>query len=312
MRMREVVFSEILARMSDDDSIAVLTGDLGYGLLEPIRDAFPERFINMGICEQNMISTAAGLALDGWKVYCYSIGNFPTFRCLEQIRNDVCYHECDVKIVCVGSGLSYGSLGTTHHATEDIAIMRVLPNMDVFCPADPEEARKVTLNSLETSGPAYIRLNKKGEPVLNIHCDLPYSDIGVTWRRRENGGIAIFSTGAISMEAQKAADALHEMGMPVSFVTFPRIKPLNENVIIEVAQSSKCIVTIEEHNLSGGFGSAIAEALIDLNASIKLSRMGIPNVFASCAGSQLYFRNIFDLNADSIVARCRQVFEETR
>lgn len=308
--MREAVFQEVETRMGTDESIMVLTGDLGYGLLESIRDKYPKRFINMGISEQNMISVAAGLSMAGRKVFCYSIGNFPTMRCLEQVRNDVCYHNCDVKIICVGSGLAYGSLGMTHHATEDLAIMRSLPNMEILSPADSLEARQVTRYCLEKSGPAYLRLNKKGEETLLPECRSLKIPEPVLRSDSACGDIALFSTGAISSECQKAVGLLKERDIAVSFATFPTVKPIDKDFILFSAKNSKIIVTVEEHNLSGGFGSAVAEVIAGNMNDCRLIRIGIPDTFISVAGSQAFLRKELRLDARSIANRCVTALQE--
>jgi len=165
--MRTAFIKTLCELAEQDERIWLLCGDLGYSVLEGFSSRFPNRFVNVGVAEQNMTGIAAGLALSGKVVFIYSIANFPVMRCLEQIRNDVCYHNLNVKIVTVGGGLTYGSLGYTHHGVEDIAVMRVLPNMTVIAPGDPVEARLATQAILNTPGPCYLRLGKAGEPVVH-------------------------------------------------------------------------------------------------------------------------------------------------
>src|SRR5438445_7860670 len=161
-------FIQTLNELADrDPRVCLVVGDLGFSVIEEFAERFPDQFLNAGVAEQNMIGLAAGMSMTGKIVLTYSIGNFGTLRCLEQIRNDVCYHRANVKVVAVGGGLAYGNLGVTHHASEDVAIMRALPNMTVVSPGDPIEARLATKAVVALDGPAYLRLGKAGEPVVH-------------------------------------------------------------------------------------------------------------------------------------------------
>src|SRR5712691_8203679 len=181
--MRPAFFRALPELAAADERVNLVVGDLGFGVVEPFVERFPARFFNAGVAEQNMTGIAAGLALSGKTVFTYSIANFPTLRCLEQIRNDVCYHRADVKVVSVGCGLAYGNLGVTHHASEDVAIMRALPNMTVVAPGDPIEARLGTRAVVALDGPAYLRLGRAGEPV--VHADEPAFVLGRAITMRE-------------------------------------------------------------------------------------------------------------------------------
>src|SRR3972149_5341558 len=161
--MRTTFLRELVKTAEKDPRIFLVVGDLGYSVVEPFRDKFPGRFLNVGVAEQNMTGVAAGLSREGFKVFTYSIANFPTLRCLEQIRNDVCYHGLDVTVVAVGGGFMYGSLGASHHATEDIGILRVLPNLRIYAPSVPEQLHPIMEDILTSSGPAYLRLGRAGE-----------------------------------------------------------------------------------------------------------------------------------------------------
>ena len=161
--MRTAFIKQLIEEAKTNDKIFLLIGDLGYNVVTPFAEAYPDRFINVGICEQNMVGIASGLAMNGYNVYLYSIGNFPTLRCIEQIRNDVCYYNGNVKVVSVGAGFAYGSSGVSHHATEDIGMMRTLPNMVICSPSDPSEAKAITHISAQYNGCMYIRLGKAGE-----------------------------------------------------------------------------------------------------------------------------------------------------
>ncbi|MCE9559061.1 MAG: transketolase, partial [Armatimonadetes bacterium] len=202
-------FMQTLTQFAErDDRIWLLTGDLGYSVLEPFAQRFPERYINVGVAEQNMTGIAAGLALSGKVVFTYSIANFPTLRCLEQIRNDVCHHNANVKVVAVGGGFAYGSQGYTHHGVEDLGIMRMLPGLTVMVPGDPAEAKAATRAAVETAGPCYLRLGKGGEPA--VHAEPPVFTVGRALLARHGRDVTILSCGAMLAAAVAAADQLAE------------------------------------------------------------------------------------------------------
>jgi len=275
----------------------LLVGDLGFGVVDAFARELPEQFLNVGVAEQNMIGVAAGLASGGFKVFVYSIANFPTFRCLEQIRNDVCFHHLDVTIVSVGAGVSYGALGYTHHAVEDISVMRSLPGIRILSPADPIEARIAVQEVLSKRGPSYIRLGKNGEPVLHsLHA---LKGLGEPITLREGKDIMIVATGSIVAECLVAAELLEAQGVAVEVVSCPTIKPLSQNWLSML--SAKRILTVEEHTLAGGFGSAILEGLNEMGSEVRLRRVGMRESQLSELGSAPYLRGVHGLSPASIV-----------
>lgn len=298
--MRNHLVAEIVKEAQTRDDIVIITGDLGYNVLNKFSDKYPDRFINAGISEQNMTSIAAGLALSGKCVFTYSIGNFSTLRCIEQIRNDVCYHNANVKIIALAAGFAYGGLGMSHHATEDIACMRTLPNMTVFSPCDPLETIAVTKASLSINTPCYIRLGRGGEP--NLWDTFDTFSIGKAYEMISgSAAVAIFSTGAITKEAKLAALSLHKEGYDVSLYTFPTIKPIDEQTIKSVALKCHHIITVEEHDITGGFGSAVAEVLSEIpEKHAVLRRIGLNNEFTSVVGSTDYLRHYYKMDAEFI------------
>lgn len=301
--MRNAVIGALTELAQKDKDIILISADLGFGVLDDFREKMPKQYFNAGICEQNMSSLAAGLALEGKKVYTYSIGNFPTLRCIEQIRNDICYHDVKVTIIAVGGGFAYGSLGMSHHATEDIAIMRSLPNMRVFAPADAIEARVILQKTAELRSPCYIRLNKGGEP--NLHNSIEeFVDyqIGKAVRLTEGSDVCFMAAGAITGEAVKAARELREKGISVSTYSFLSVKPLDRDVIEECAERFSYIFTIEEHNIIGGLGSAVSEVMAELGTNTKLVRIGLPDMYSSVVGSQSYLRHVYGMDSESIVS----------
>lgn len=290
--MRTAFIDQLIKEARQNPNIFLIVGDLGYNVIEPFAKEFPDRFLNAGIAEQNMAGVAAGLSMCGYNVYIYSIGNFPTLRCIEQIRNDVAYHKANVKIVAVGAGFAYADLGATHHATEALGIMRAIPNMVVSSPSDPAEARAITSISSTYNGPMYIQLGKAGEK--NIHPTVQDLKIGDIIKFRVSGkNKALFLTGSIAAEVLTDDKALE-----YDIYTVPFIKPLNRTQMQSIASTHSEITIIEEHQLSTGVGSAITEVLNDLYADEKLSiyprihRIGIADCFTEVSGSQNFLRKI--------------------
>lgn len=299
--MRNTFVKTLVDIAEKNKDIYLMTGDLGFGVLTPFMEKFPDRFINAGIAEQNMTGVAAGMAREGKTVLTYSIGNFPTLRCLEQIRNDCAYHNANVKIVCVGGGFVYGAHGMSHHATEDIAIMRALPVVTVFAPGDLVEAEEITKSMLKQNGTCYLRLGKGGEK--RIHDKIEKFEIGKAIKLSDGKDVAIFSTGAILDEAVKVREELQKIGISVSQYSFPTIKPIDENVIIENANKCKLVVTIEEHNIIGGLGGAVSEVIAENKTNATLLRIGLNDEYTSIVGTQAYLREQYGLSADKILER---------
>ena len=310
--MRDTVIRTLIELGKEDKDVELITGDLGFGVLKSFWETLPNQFINAGIAEQNMTGVAAGMALEGKKVFTYSIGNFPTLRCLEQIRNDCAYHNANVNVICVGGGYVYGSLGMSHHATEDIAILRALPDVTVICPGDPMEASLAVKKIAQTDGTCYLRLGRGGEQ--NVNTVIKEFEIGKAYKLREakdmNKKVAVFSTGAILEETSKACDMLEENGIAVEQYSFPTVKPIDRKVIEDCANRFDNIFTVEEHNIVGGFGGAVAEVLAECGGKAKLHRIGIDDFYCIEVGSQAYLREQVGINAEGIVRKVKGVFGE--
>ena len=302
--MRNAFIHSILECAKNDPNVELITGDLGFGVLKPFWEACPNQFLDVGIAEQNMTSIAAGMALEGKTVFTYSIGNFPTLRCLEQIRNDCAYHGANVKIVCVGGGFVYGSLGMSHHATEDIAVMRSLPDVQVFAPADAMEAEAVAKAVTETDGTCYIRLGRGGEPMVRE--SIEDFRIGKALPVCSGSRVAIFSTGDIYEEVAIAVSLLKATGISPTVYTFPTVKPLDNDTVARCAANHELIVTCEEHNVTGGFGSAVAEVMASCGGSTRLLRIGIPDTYCCEVGDQHHLRKFYQLDGESIARRIRE------
>lgn len=310
--MRDIVIHKLIDLGKKDKDIELITGDLGFGVLKPFWETLPDQFVNAGIAEQNMTGAAAGMALEGKKVFTYSIGNFPTLRCLEQIRNDCAYHNANVNIICVGGGYVYGSLGMSHHATEDIAILRALPDVTVICPGDPIEAALATEKIANTVGTCYLRLGRGGEKVINT--SIKEFEIGKAYKIRDakdlDKKVAVFSTGAILEETDKACDMLEEQGIAVEQYSFPSVKPIDKEVIEDCAKRFDHIFTVEEHNIVGGFGGAVAEVMAECADKAKLHRIGIDDFYCIKVGSQAYLREQVGIDAKGICSKVKEVVSE--
>lgn len=300
--MRDTFVRTLVQLAKEDKNIELITGDLGFGVLKPYWEQCPDQFTNAGIAEQNMTGIAAGMALQGKTVFTYSIGNFPTLRCLEQIRNDCAYHNANVKVVCVGGGFVYGSLGMSHHATEDLAILRALPDVVVLAPADLVEAEECTKALVKYKGTAYLRLGRGGEK--QIHSKIENFQIGKAIKVQDGSEVAIFSTGAIFEEVTACAEMLNERGVTPTIYTFPTVKPIDKETIEKVAKEVPLIVTCEEHNVIGGFGSAVAEVMAEIkDKKAVLMRVGLNDEYSIRVGNQNYLRAQYGIDAKNIAEK---------
>lgn len=298
--MRDHFIKKLTELAEENPEIILVTGDLGFGVFNEYRKRFPKQFINAGVAEQNMTGVATGLALEGHIVFTYSIANFPTLRCLEQIRNDACYHNADVKVVSIGGGFSYGSLGISHHATEDLAIMRSLPDITVISPCGLWETGEATKAMVQRAGTCFLRLDK------SYGDDSPRSkdekfQLGKARILKNGSDVTIFVTGGILEEVEAAAAALEDAGISCRIVSIHTLKPLDKETILRVCGETQVTVTVEEHTVYGGLGGAIAEVLMDNGVYPKsFVRIGLEAGFSSIVGSQKYLRKCYGLDADSI------------
>lgn len=304
--MRTAFADTLLELARTDPRVMLLTGDLGYTVFEPFMAQLPKQYLNCGVAEANMIGTAAGLAKSGLRPFVYSIVPFATLRCLEQIRNDLCYHELPVVVVGVGGGYSYGDMGATHHSVEDLAITRALPNLTVVAPGDPVEVAAVVRSLLELSGPAYLRLGKRGEPVVHEH-PIDFT-LGKGIVVRPGADVALLATGNLLASAVAAAKQLSdELGIEATVVSLHTLKPFDVGLISALARQFGVLYTIEEHNVLGGLGGAVSEVVAGLPESrAQVVRIGIPDKFQHVSGSQQYLREITKLTAAAIANRVAQ------
>lgn len=291
--MRTAFINELLELAKQDPRIVFMTGDLGFSVVEKFMQELPKQFVNAGVAEQNMTGMAAGMALSGKIVFTYSIANFPTLRCLEHIRNDVCYHKANVKIVSVGGGFAYGSMGATHHATEDLGVMRMLPGMTVIAPGDPMEARCATRAVVEQVGPCYLRLGKAGEP--EVHKGTIDFKVGKAVLFRDGGDVTLISTGGFLQTAAKVAESLSCQGIETRVLSMHTIKPLDAESVLTAARETGAVFTLEEHSITGGLGSAVAEVLAENEDShVLFRRIGRPRYSRRTSGHRNTCRNNTD------------------
>lgn len=304
-------FIRALEEYAQKDTILV-TGDLGFGVLENFKEKYPRQFINAGVAEQNMTGLATGLALTGKKVFTYSIANFNTLRCLEQIRNDVSYHDLNIIIVSVGGGLAYGPLGISHHATEDIAIMRSIPNMKVFAPGDPLETFEITKKLLiKDLGPVYLRLGRAGEPTVHTEETIKGFELGkcLPLIIENEKKLAILSTGGMLDTAHIVREKLiKKENIKASVYSFHTIKPFDKRIVKNIFQEYKYIISLEEHSIIGGLSSCILESLVGEDVNLKnYYPFALPSEFTSVVGDQDYLKDFYGISPTKIFNNMKNI-----
>ncbi len=303
--MRNAFAKQITELAQRDERVVLLSGDIGNRLFDDLKAKCPDRFFNCGVAEANMISMAAGMAMSGLRPVCYTITPFITYRCMEQIRVDVCYHHVPVVIVGTGAGLSYASLGATHHSCEEMGMLRLLPGLAVIAPADAMEVRGALKAALNYPHPVYIRIGKKGEPV--IHKTEPDFQIGKAIALREGKDVCLLSTGNMLPAALETADLLASQNISAKVVSFHTIKPLDVTTLASAFADFQLVVTIEEHSVLGGLGGSVAEWLADHSpAKARLLRCGTADEFLHETAEQDEAREHFGLTATAIAARVKK------
>ena len=298
--MRTAFIQELTAVAREHPQVVLCVGDLGYSVVEGFAREFPDRFLNAGVAEQNMTGLAAGLASEGHHVFTYSIGNFPTLRCLEQIRNDVAYHGLPVTVVAVGAGTAYGNLGYSHHCVQDLACLRGLPGLRIFSPGDPGEARACVRELVANPGPSYLRLGKAGEAVVHdqpVTFDAPVPVLAA------GAPMAIVATGSVLTEAAAAARMLCAEGAPCDALSFVHITadPAGWEPMLRRYQ---CVMVAEEHVAAGGLGEMLAAAL---QGAPRVGRACLPDSVRHAVGSQAHLRRLAGLDAAALARRTREL-----
>jgi transketolase len=302
--MRDVFIRTLTAMAGKDSRVLLVTGDLGFGVLTDFATRLPRQYLNVGVAEQNMAGVAAGLAMTGRTVFTYSIANFPTLRCYEQIRNDICYHNANVKIVSIGGGFSYGSLGASHHATEDIAVMRVLPNMTCLVPSDDFEVEQATQWLVQHRGPAFLRLDKTS---IGYPTNSPPFEPDKMRLVRPGSDVTVVTAGGIMQEVLRAADALEADGISCRILSFHTVSSVDSVAVLSAARETSGIVTVEEHSAKGGIGGALAEHLLEAGVPLGFfRRMGLSAEFVEVVGDQAHLRSRCGLDASSIASTIKR------
>jgi transketolase len=303
-------FAKELKKLGESDNrVVALSGDIGNRLFDKYKEACPGRFFNCGVAEANMMGVAAGLAMNGFRPFTYTITPFTTTRCLEQIRLDICYHNAPVVIIGTGAGLSYADLGPTHHSCEDVAFLRMLPGMIVICPCDNIELRLAMRAALKQDHPVYIRIGKKGEPL--VHCQEPDFIIGKAITLKQGDDICLIGTGTIMPLVLKTAEALERTGFSVRIESFHSVKPLDQERLEEIFSRVSLVATVEEHNRMGGLGGSIAEWYVDqIRLKVPLLTFGTGDWFLHEVGSQEYARIRYGLTVENLTERIQAVFKK--
>lgn len=289
--MRKTFINTLIDLARKDKDIVLITPDMGFSVLEPFFDEFPERAINCGIAEQNAVSIASGLALMGKKPYVYTIIPFLTGRAYEQVRLEVAYMNTNVKLIGIGAGFTYGAAGATHHAIEDISLMRTLPNMTVCCPGDNNEAEQIIRETVNNDKPMYIRIGRHNRGIF----DNNMIEIGKASIIEKGEDIAIISTSNMLPDAYDYCQKLKSEGRKPYLISMHTIKPLDKECLLSLINKGVEIHTLEEHSIIGGLGSAVAEVIAESGKGIKFKRIGIPDEFSHYIGSQKYIKKQFGL-----------------
>lgn len=298
MRM---VFAETLIELAkNDERICLITPDMGYGILDKFQQTFPERYFNLGITEQNCMSVAAGMALAGLKPYVYSIIPFVVHRCIEQIRVDVSYMNTDVKVIGVGSGFEYGAAGATHHGTEDISMIRPLPNMEIYAPGDNYEMVEIATLTSRSNKPTYIRIGRHNHPNMNKEG----IELGKASVIEEGKDVALIATGNMLPVAYDFGQELKKEGKSPEIISMHTIKPIDKECILNLVDRGLKIYTFEEHTIIGGLGSAVAEVIAESRKAVEFKRIGINDEYSHVVGSAQYIREQFGLDLKGVIEQC--------
>ena len=306
--MRDYFAKALMEEAKIDQDLVFITGDLGFGVFERFEELYPNQYFNLGITEQAMTGVATGMALEGKRTITYSIGNFPTLRCLEQIRNDAAYHNVNLTIVAIGGGFAYGQLGMSHHATEDMAIMKALPNVDVLVPGTDLEAEEISKIALNRNCTSYIRLDKSA--AIETDEVEPFR-FGMLRRFRSGSDVAIIGVGGILEEALKAAEELKDKhSINASVFGCHSLKPFDSNGFAKILSEIKNIVTVEEHNMHGGLGSTICENIVkDKLPYDSFTQISLNDEYSAVVGDQNFLRDHYKLTSKHIINNILDIFK---
>ncbi len=300
--MRDTYLNTLHSLASKDHTVVSMVADNGLIVYDDFRRDFPERYFNFGISEANMVAAAAGMANCGKIPFIYTISAFLAYRAYEFIRDDVCFQNQNVKIVGIGTGLTYSTLGPTHHTTEDIGLLRGIPNLTVFSPCTKKELLWIMQEAYQIKGPVYIRLGNNAEEYYLDDCVFELGEPSVV---RKGKDISIFTTGTIINEVMKVYEELKKEGVDAEIVSMFTLKPVNTEAIARLAMKTKRIVVIEEHNVINGLYSILAEALVEQQVSLPVLKIGLEDVFAKGYGKSEDVRKANLLDYSSIVQKIK-------
>jgi transketolase len=295
------VYGEVLTQLGDKyPEIVALTADLASSTkIGRFGKKYPQRFINVGIAENTMFGMAAGLALAGFKPVVSTFAAFASLRCAEQVRTDICYQNLGVKIIATHAGISFGQAGSTHHCTEDIAVMRSFANMTVIVPSDGMETGNAVAAAMEWPGPVYIRIGRGFEPPVNKTPDYGY-EIGKAITMHDGKDVTIIACGVGVLQAVRAAEVLEQQGLSARVINMHTIKPIDREAIIQAVKDTRRIITVEDHNIMGGLGSAVAEVIVESGKACAFRKLGVPDCYA-IVGYPEDLYHFYKFDADGIV-----------
>lgn len=305
--MQRAYISALCEIAEKDRNVLSLLADSGTGYDELFRRYFPEQMLDFGIAEENMVSAAAGLAKCGKIPFVYTAGAFLAYRSFEFIRDDICFQNLNVKIVGMGAGLSWSTLGVTHHTTEDLAALRALPNLTIFSPSCPREVEKAVKAAYEIQGPVYIKIGMNNEPDVCGEDDT--FAVGKNRELRSGREVCVYTTGSIASEVLEAAKLLEADGLDIGVVNVPTIKPFDGEEILERTKRYGTVLTVEEHSITGGLGSAVAEVLAESDVKVRFRRIGLKNCFASGYGTHAQVKAANGLDAEGIAGQIREILK---
>ena len=308
--MRNIFVKIITESAKTNRDVFLLTGDLGFKLFDEFKENCPQRFLNMGVAEANMIGVAAGLSLSGKNVYCYSIAPFTIMRPFEQVRVDICFQNLNVKLLGGGTGLSYGLEGMTHHTIEDFAIMNALPNMTVVAPGDIEEAKAIAKESIKYPGPIYIRLPKQSNK--SIYKNNPKIKIGKGEIIKHGKDVCLVATGSMLYTSKMVLDELEKQGIKATLISMHTIKPIDKNLIKKISKEYKAIFTIEEHSLIGGLGSCVAELLFEYKYRGLFKKSALPDTYSCYVGNLDYLYKKYKLDCIGILKQIQNIYHGSK
>ena len=300
-------FAAELGKMMKDGNTFLLSGDLGFSVFEDIKEKHADRYINMGVAEQNMLGVAAGMALAGKNVFVYSIIPFLLYRPFEQLRNDICYQNLPVRLVGVGAGFSYSDAGFTHHSIEDYGILKSLPNISILSPADPKEVSSLMQQVSKVEGPVYLRLSRNGEPIL--HDKHEKLKIGTALEINNGSDILFISTGSILGLALKVAKMLNDLGHSTQILNYHTIKPFDEQSLLRNAIDKKLIVTLEEHVIETGIYSNVVQSLSKNGISVKVIPFGVGEPYVHESGTREYMLDRYGMESTFMLDKIKKQLE---